>query len=173
MVGQMPGGDQCTYVATGFNENGMILGSLSGENITSLILKKEHVLAKVLNPSRIKHVSGFSEFVKENADVAYYFLADRFGVAVLDTLNGLANGEGKIASFDGKNLALYKDTNGKVTALDPVCTHAGCTVNWNPSEKSWDCPCHGGRFATDGCVIIGPPGEALGRVNISGDRIAK
>jgi len=172
-IGQMPGMDDCTYVATGFNGNGMIFGSLSGEIITSLILKKEHALAKVLSPSRIKPVSGFSEFVKENADVAYHFIADRFGGAVLDTLNGLANGEGKIASFDGKKLALYKDSTGKVTALDPVCTHAGCIVGWNPSEKSWDCPCHGGRFATDGCVITGPPREALGRVNISGDKIPK
>ncbi|KQM78480.1 oxidoreductase [Pedobacter sp. Leaf216] len=170
-IGQMPGGDDRTYLATGFNGNGMIFGSLSGALITDLILGKENELTKLLSPSRLKPISGFSEFVKENADVAYHFVADRFGNQVLDSLNNLANGEGKIASFDGEKLAIYKSEEGKITALDPVCTHAGCIVNWNASEKSWDCPCHGGRFDTDGCVLTGPPREPLKKVEVSGNKI--
>jgi len=169
-IGQMPGGDEHVYVATGFNGNGMILGSLSAEIITAVILEKEHGLAGILSPSRLKPVSGFSEFVKENADAAYRFLADRLGGDVVETVRELASGEGKVASFDGKKLALYKDENGGVSALDPVCTHAGCIVNWNASEKSWDCPCHGGRFDIQGCVLTGPPREPLAKISISSDR---
>jgi Rieske Fe-S protein len=37
----------------------------------------------------------------------------------------------------------------------------GCLVRWNGAERSWDCPCHGSRFDTDGCVVDGPAARNL------------
>ena len=56
---------------------------------------------------------------------------------------------------------LVKTGEGAVTALDPTCTHMGCLVRWNDAERTWDCPCHGSRFTTQGQVISGPAEKAL------------
>lgn len=36
------------------------------------------------------------------------------------------------------------------------CTHMGCRLEWNPAEGTWDCPCHGSRFAPDGTILNDP-----------------
>jgi Rieske Fe-S protein len=57
--------------------------------------------------------------------------------------------------------AMYRDENGTIRKHSAVCTHLGCIVHWNGAEKTWDCPCHGSRFATDGQVISGPANTPL------------
>lgn len=39
------------------------------------------------------------------------------------------------------------------------CPHMGCRLEWNAAEKTWDCPCHGSRFATDGTQLENPAME--------------
>ena len=51
-----------------------------------------------------------------------------------------------------------------VNLLTPTkkrCPHLGCALKWNPQEHSWDCPCHGSRFAQDGKRLDGPATDDL------------
>jgi Rieske Fe-S protein len=76
-------------------------------------------------------------------------------------LNRLLPGKGAIVEVGNELLAAYRYPDGTVIAVSPVCTHMKCKVHWNGAESSWDCPCHGSRFAPDGRVIEGPATEPL------------
>ena len=60
---------------------------------------------------------------------------------------------------------VFKDDNDEIIALSPICTHLGCVVSWEGSEKypnEFFCPCHDGRYEKDGTNIPGtPPLEPL------------
>jgi glycine/D-amino acid oxidase-like deaminating enzyme len=43
-----------------------------------------------------------------------------------------------------------------LTPTAPRCPHLGCALKWNPTEHSWDCPCHGSRFSEHGRLIDNP-----------------
>jgi glycine/D-amino acid oxidase-like deaminating enzyme/nitrite reductase/ring-hydroxylating ferredoxin subunit len=163
-IGQMPLAAEGIYCATGYNGNGMMLGSIAGKILSDLVRKRPNAYTELFDPCRVKPVDSFSEFVKENADVAYHFVADRFGMHETDSVKRLQPGTGKVIEVDGEKIAAYRDEAGTVHALSPVCTHAACIVNWNGEEKTWDCPCHGARYAIDGQVLTGPATRALKKI---------
>ncbi|PYZ98408.1 menaquinol-cytochrome C reductase [Alteribacter lacisalsi] len=72
---------------------------------------------------------------------------------------------------------IFLNDSNEVVALSPVCTHLGCTVDWEGSEnypENFFCPCHGGRFERDGQNIQGtPPTRPLDvyEVQVDGDDV--
>jgi Rieske Fe-S protein len=43
-----------------------------------------------------------------------------------------------------------RHTPAGFVALSAACTHMGCLTAWNESARTFDCPCHGGRFLETG-----------------------
>jgi nucleotide-binding universal stress UspA family protein/nitrite reductase/ring-hydroxylating ferredoxin subunit len=68
----------------------------------------------------------------------------------------LKPGEGAIVEENGRKLAGYRDVAGKLIVLSRKCTHLGCSVQWNATLETWDCPCHGSRYDPYGKVVKGP-----------------
>lgn len=50
----------------------------------------------------------------------------------------------------------YEAVKNLLTVSRKRCPHMGCALKWNSAEHSWDCPCHGSRFAQDGKVLDNP-----------------
>lgn len=48
---------------------------------------------------------------------------------------------------------LQRFGNGEVRALNVVCPHAGCFVDFRADKNHYHCPCHNSSFATDGTVL--------------------
>ena len=155
-----------TYIATGFAADGLTYGTLAGMIISDAIAGKENQWAKIYDPKRFTPVASAERLVKENVDVATHLVKDWLLKGTEKELEEIKAGEGKIAEIDDKKVAAYRDEQGKLHLVSPVCTHMGCIVHWNNGEKSWDCPCHGSRFSTDGEVLEGPAYNALAKPDI-------
>jgi menaquinol-cytochrome c reductase iron-sulfur subunit len=48
---------------------------------------------------------------------------------------------------------LQRLENNKVRALNVVCPHAGCFVDYRPANSNFFCPCHNSSFALNGKIL--------------------
>jgi glycine/D-amino acid oxidase-like deaminating enzyme/nitrite reductase/ring-hydroxylating ferredoxin subunit len=142
------------WVATGFRKWGLAMGTAAAELLAAQIAGRDHDWAELLNPQRLRPKAGAASFVKENANVALRFFGDR--VVKRGSVDEIAPGEGRIVGAGLGQRAAYRDEDGTLHELSARCTHLGCIVHWNSAERTWDCPCHGSRFAATGEVIEGP-----------------
>lgn len=160
-IGQAPGQSHL-YVATGYMGNGFTFAPMAAKIIPELIAGTQSDLGKLLKPSRITVYSlgalaqaGWHNF--SNSVLAKF---KKTPTEKTDETES-ATARGSIQVIDGKKVAVYTDATGQVTKLSAVCTHAGCIVQWNAAETTWDCPCHGSRFKATGEVIEGPATKNL------------
>ena len=152
---------QNVYMATGFGGEGLTYGPLAARVLADLLIGRENPLADIFSPARINALAAAKDLVTENLNVAKEMVTGFFAGQKVESLEGIPFGGGQVVTFKGQKVAVYRDPGGVLHALSPVCTHAGCTVEWNDAEKTWDCPCHGGRYTATGERAYGPPASDL------------
>lgn len=71
-------------------------------------------------------------------------------------------------SKSGSPAVLFKSKTG-VYAYSAVCTHEGCTVQYNSGSKNLQCGCHGAVFdpESDGNALSGPTNKPLPKIKVA------
>jgi glycine/D-amino acid oxidase-like deaminating enzyme/nitrite reductase/ring-hydroxylating ferredoxin subunit len=160
-IGRNPGDQGHILVATGDSGHGMTHGTIAGILLTDLILGRPNPWQMLYDPSR-KSLRSAAEYLKENVNVARQYL-DYVSPGEVGSVDEIRPGHGALVRQGLTKLAVYRDEHRALHALSAVCTHLGCIVHWNSLEGTWDCPCHGSRFGTDGRVLNGPAAVGLER----------
>jgi glycine/D-amino acid oxidase-like deaminating enzyme/nitrite reductase/ring-hydroxylating ferredoxin subunit len=154
-VGRSSSSGDAYYVATGFNAWGITNGTAAAMLIADMIAGRDNPWLKLFDATRIKPLASAKEFASGTAATAGHLIGGYLSRRSHE-FDSLGRGEGKVLKIDGHNVAAWRDEEGLVHACSAVCTHMGCLVGWNETDRTWDCPCHGSRFAADGKVIHGP-----------------
>lgn len=163
-VGQLTSKTPNLYVTTGYGKWGMTNSIASAILLKNLILDGRSPWEDVYSPTRKISASSVGTFITQNTNVAKNFVEGKL-VSKPKEIQ-LNFDEGKVIDWEGQNIGVYKDKEGKIHIVDSTCTHLGCELKWNSAERTWDCPCHGSRFTYDGEVIKGP---AVDSINIKID----
>lgn len=171
LIGRSPFSEN-VFIATGYAGEGLSYGTLAGHLLCSEIMGESKEISVTLSPTRFGALSSPKRFISVNLRNAGHILFDRLRTSHRANVCDLEIGEGCIVSNRGQKVALYRRDEQVFIALSPRCKHMGCFVAWNESEKTWDCPCHGGRYSAEGDVLEGPPLKGLDRVSLPIDFFA-
>lgn len=160
-IGAAPGSDR-TLIATGLSGTGLVYGTAAAIELAAAVRGESR--DNPFAPIRM-NVAALPRLVSENVNVAAHWVGDRFANPDARSSDQVPPGEGRIVRTGGKRCAVYRDEDGTEHVLSPVCPHMGCHVRWNTVERTWDCPCHGARFAPTGEVREGPALRGLDRID--------
>ena len=154
-IGQYSGLMPNVYVGTGFKKWGMTLSNVAANIIVDNIMGNYNKYTYLFTPSRMKPIKNFKETKNMLTDSANSLIFRKFKNPELYFENIPLN-SGGIIEINNSKVGIYKDNDGKIYAVNPICTHLGCLLSWNDIDKTWDCPCHGSRFDYTGKNIYDP-----------------
>lgn len=167
-IGRLTPDNQNIYVATGFGGWGMTNATVAGMIISDLIQEKENSWHPVFDSLRKDPLKKAPYFIKQNTNVAKHLFSGFLSKKEKD-INDIKPCQGAVINYKEHKTAASKDEKGEPKILNPHCTHMNCIVNWNNAERTWDCPCHGSRFYSDGEVYHGPANKKLEEIESKED----
>ncbi len=152
------------YVGTGYKKWGMTTANIAGKMISDMILGKENKYEEVFKATRVEPIKNIKEVENILKETTHSLILNKLDIPKA-TIEDVKNDEGKIVEINGSKVGIYKNQEGEIFAIKPVCSHLGCELSWNNLAKTWDCPCHGSRFTYTGQSIYDPSIKNLEKIN--------
>jgi glycine/D-amino acid oxidase-like deaminating enzyme/nitrite reductase/ring-hydroxylating ferredoxin subunit len=153
-IGRNPKDDPNVYIVTGDSGAGLTHGTIAGILLRDLIIGRDNPWTALYNPARkIRHAGATfpQETSNSGGEYAHWLTPGEVG-----TVEEIKPGMGAVIHRGSSKIAVSRDDTGRLHQCSAVCTHLGCIVSWNSTERTWDCPCHGSRFTPDGKLLNGP-----------------
>lgn len=148
------------HVAAGFGRWGMTNSMVAATLLTAEIMGKNYPYADAFSPARLLP-SASAEAAAESVMYTIGGKLRRLFADVKHDVSAIEPGHGGIIRRCGRLYGIYREENGLLHAVTPVCPHRGSALVWNDEEKTWDCPCHGSRFDAVGRPLYHPAHAAL------------
>lgn len=143
------------YVGTGYKKWGITTSNIAANIIVDKILDKNNEYEEIFKATRLKPIKNIKEFENMLKESINSLVINKLKIPK-ETIEQIKNNDGKIIEIDRKKVGIYKDNQGQIFKIKPICQHLGCELSWNNLDKTWDCPCHGSRYDYKGNLIYGP-----------------
>lgn len=151
-IGLNPGSKNISIIC-GDSGHGLTHSTLGAMILKDQLLNQENPWADIYSPQRVPFTE-LPTYIKDNAKT--FFQYRDWLLAKPDDGPPLALNQGRVIREGMAPVAIYRDEDGEIYSFSAVCPHLAGVVRWNDQEKTWDCPCHGSRFACTGEVLNGP-----------------
>ena len=159
-IGQFSAKTPNWYVATGFQKWGMSTSMAAAMIIRDGITGRKNPCAEVFSPARFTPTASAKNFISGGLH-SIRDLSRQIFALPRAAFEDLPAGHGGVVEYEGEKYGVYKEESGQAHVVSTRCPHMGCQLEWNPDEKSWDCPCHGSRFDYTGKLIDNPAQEGI------------
>ncbi len=161
------GGAPNVFVGTGFGNWGEAAAIAAGELLADALADTTPATAhrqaalKLLDPRRVTSKASAPTALEENADAASQFATGWVRSVLTPDRDSRTATDGQVRRVGRELIAVATDEQGERHAVSAVCPHRSCVLEWNDADRTWDCPCHGSRYAPDGTWLEGPANEDL------------
>lgn len=151
LIGRVNDKEKNFYIMTGFNTWGMTNSVLGGKIISDLILEKENPYIELFNPKRKISMDKIK-------NILVYGLSSMksYTLSKLNKNHSFYKENVLVISKNNKVYGIYIDKKGNRHVVNNTCPHMGCSLIFNYTDKTWDCPCHASRYDIDGNILYGP-----------------
>jgi glycine/D-amino acid oxidase-like deaminating enzyme/nitrite reductase/ring-hydroxylating ferredoxin subunit len=155
MIGPYRPGSSRLWVSTGYMKWGLASATVGARILADGIAGRPNPWSSTFSPNRLS-LTSVHEVAQLGAKFSVDLVADRLLPPRGLSTQNIPRGEARILPDGLGKKGVYRDESGVLHAVSLRCTHLGCLLRFNSAERSWDCPCHGSRFAVDGSVLEGP-----------------